>query len=179
MLDFLKHFLKCIDQSPHCKVSGWNNDLIGAMVLKIYCSMFQMKSKAEIVQLWPWWWAWCSPVNVTIGYIAVIVVGEHTNIKFENNRQQIENICKKDSVHAFRVPHGLMVIAVDFWIPWLETARVQTPGTQLEWVGFSCGRGGWPLSRQRSTLLSGVNNIYAPARLHLDGWTKENWPKQH
>ena len=45
-------------------------------------------------------------------------------------------------------------------LAWEDPGSNPGPGTPLEWVGGSCGRGGWPLCRQGSALLSGVNNMF-------------------
>ena len=77
-------------------------------------------------------------------------------------------------------PHGLMVIAVDFWIHWLERTRVQTPVRELNWSELEvvvAGEGGHCVGRGPPSCL--VWTTDAPARLHLEAWTTENWPKQH
>ena len=69
------------------------------------------------------------------------------------------------------VPRGLMVIAVDIWVHYLERTRVQTPVMELNWselVVAVAGEGGH-LCRQGSPSCL-VWSATPPARLHQT-WT--------
>ena len=73
-----------------------------------------------------------------------------------------------------------MVIAVEFWIQWLERTHVQTPVLEDNWSELEvvvAGEGGHCVGRGPPSCL--VWAAYTPARLHLEAWTAENWLKQY
>ena len=78
-----------------------------------------------------------------------------------------------------RVPNGLMVLAAGFLIHCRKMTWVQTPVLELSWSELEvvvAGEGGHCVGRGPPVWCA---QQHTPARLHLDDWTAEIWPKTH